>query len=233
MSTTFADTAADAPALAAVEPVEPAWYSPGSDSALRRTSRLRRENAQLRERIADLEAALANAHEHERAHPREVDIEDLRAALMDEALGKGANCVVCGRLAKVYRRSISDAQARSLAEIFDKHGHEWASLPDDGDNRHREEHKLRYWGLLEESTERREDGGRGGMWRVTALGARWVCGQVTVPKYAYTYQNRVLRLDGEQRSFADALKEPFDLRSIMVDTEADLTPQDLASIDFA
>ena len=76
--------------------------------------------------------------------------------------------------------------------------------------------KLKYWGLLEEAVDvAREDGGKTGVWRFTELGAAWVQGRTTVPKYAYVYNGHLRRLDGPPITIQQALGDRFNLRDLM------------------
>src|SRR4029453_8299094 len=56
--------------------------------------------------------------------------------------------------------------------------------------------KLRYWGLLEEDPEPRDDGGHAGWWRVTDQGGQFAMGALLVPKYALVYDGRLRGFDG-------------------------------------
>jgi hypothetical protein len=143
---------------------------------------------------------------------------EARKQVQAAAEGDGVICPCCGQFAKVYRRSITSATARQLivAWRFARGDPaEWFHLPSvvgyGGDIA-----KVKHWGLLEEAVDVvREDGGRAGWWRFTALGSRWVRGLDAVPRYAYIYAGQLLRLDGEPRTIRDALGNGFDLRELM------------------
>ena len=85
--------------------------------------------------------------------------------------------------------------------------------------------KLR-WGLVEESSEVRADGGRAGWWRITADGRRWLLGQSRVPRHAQVYDGRLLRLerDGESVSVRDALGDRFDLDVLLASAGGEGAP---------
>lgn len=130
----------------------------------------------------------------------------------------GARCPCCTQYAKVYRRKINSGMARALVEMYVKARNDWIHKPTALSGlgaAARDESLLRYWGLIEESSEEREDGGRAGWWRVTELGSDWLHARVTVPKYARVYDGRCLGLTGEPCTAAEALGARFDLRELM------------------
>lgn len=80
----------------------------------------------------------------------------------------------------------------------------------------RDESISRYWSLTEEETSvRRDDGGRAGYWRITGLGERFVLAAVRVPKYAHIYDGSCLRLSGDPVSIVDCLGDRFNYRELM------------------
>lgn len=150
----------------------------------------------------------------------------LRAAkdwLRDQVFEGGAQCPCCGQYAKVYKRQINAGMARSLILMY-RAGQEveggWVYVPRVAGSRSREEGKLAYWGLVEESDEPREDGGRAGWWRVTGLGKAFVRDRHRVQKYALVYDGRVLGFEGPQIGILDALKTRFRYDELMLGTEA-------------
>jgi hypothetical protein len=109
--------------------------------------------------------------------------------------------------------------AVGLIDVWREAGTEWChvrrlrSRSHAGDNR--EESKLRYWGLIEEETDLRPDGGRSGWWRLTPTGKDWVLNLSGVLKYALVYNGRCLGLSGQPVSIVDALGTRFDYRELM------------------
>lgn len=151
------------------------------------------------------------------AFPSLRTVAEAREDLFAEAEDAGAICPCCDQFAKVYRRRIYSTMARQLITA-------WRAVRDDpsvwfhvptavgygGDIC-----KVHYWGLMEESPAVREDGGKAGWWRFTELGAQWVQGHATVPRYAYVYNGNALRLDGPPATIREALGDKFDLRELM------------------
>lgn len=121
---------------------------------------------------------------------------EARAALR-EVLREGAICPCCDRVAKIYRRSISGAMLADLVTLAQREMEEpssWVKIgvggfrPESGDYS-----KLRWWGLIEQKPEVREDGSnRCGLWRITDLGIQFVRGQTFVRKYVYEYDGKLV-----------------------------------------
>lgn len=143
-------------------------------------------------------------------------LREMRAWLQEKLLaGESVKCPLCTQHAKVYRRTINSTQARALLLFFREAGAEYAHGPTVTRSNSDELSKLRYWGLIEESLEKREDGGRAGWWRLTPEGILFAEGLIRVPKYARIYDGRLLGLEGEPVSIRDALGERFDYDLLM------------------
>lgn len=127
----------------------------------------------------------------------------------------GERCPCCDQFAKVYRRKLNSGMARSLIAMWRTAGTSWVHVPTALDARSREEGKLRYWGLVVESDEERDDGGRAGWWQVTDLGAQFVLGQLRVPQYAHVYDGRCLGLHGDPVMIRDCLTDRFSYEELM------------------
>jgi len=126
--------------------------------------------------------------------------------LLNMELGTGLVCPCCERPAKIRPRGINRSQVIGLLWMYKEYGREFGSLQKArqlrGDTDNREESKLRYWGLLEESRE-----GRVSVWRVTPLGEAWIRGDVTVPSKAFIYSNKCYGHDGDEIGIFDILTE--------------------------
>jgi hypothetical protein len=127
----------------------------------------------------------------------------------------GAECPCCTQHVKVYKRRVNKGMAQSLVDMYRAAGREWQHIPTTVGGRSREEGKLRYWGLIEESDEPRDDGGHAGWWRVTPDGEEFLQGRVSIPMYARVFDGRCLGFIGDPVSISDALGAPFDLRELM------------------
>jgi hypothetical protein len=130
-------------------------------------------------------------------------------------LEEGIECPCCGQFAKIYKRTVNSGMARSLITMYKASGREWQHVPTTTDRASREEGKLAYWGLLEESEEVRTDGGRAGWWRVTEDGEKFVKGCLSIPKYAYVYNGEVVKLGGDKVFITKCLGKGFIYRELM------------------
>ena len=136
-------------------------------------------------------------------------------------LGNGIACPCCGQFAKVYRRRLNAGMALSLVQMYRSGGTDYVDVTRVCNRRGREEGKLRFWGLIEEATERREDGGRAGWWRVTPKGVQFAHGRLPVNSYARVYNNHLLGFDGNLVTIAECLGRPFNLDELMEDWRND------------
>lgn len=130
----------------------------------------------------------------------------------------GEHCPCCGQYAKVYKRTINAAMARALIAMYhvDTTGTwGWMHLPTAVPGERGDACKTAYWGLIEEESVARPDGGRSGWWRLTPLGGSYVRGTITMPKYAKVYDGRCLGLTGPLLSIRDALGTRFDYAELM------------------
>lgn len=115
-----------------------------------------------------------------------------------ELVEEGHRCPCCTQYAKVYRWALYRGAIGFLSRLYRAGGttefvdSKLVKLPGQGGDGSR----LRNFGLVEQESQRRPDGGKSGWWRVTAEGERFLRGQHAVPKYVYVYDNRVLRRDG-------------------------------------
>ena len=74
---------------------------------------------------------------------------------------------------------------------------------------------MRYWGLVEEQSDARPDGGRAGYWRVTRLGRLFVLARVKLPEYAQVYNGECLALAGPRIGIQQALGKGFSYAELM------------------
>lgn len=138
-------------------------------------------------------------------------------AWLRERLGAGAHCPCCGQFSKIYAERPRAGASRAMVTMYNYVRLDWIHVPST-EQLGREGGaiaRMRYWGLLEESTEKRADGGNAGWWRVTPKGLAWMRGEITVPKFAILYNARCYGLYGPATSFEDAIDAPFDLAELM------------------
>lgn len=142
---------------------------------------------------------------------------------------EGAECPACTQFVKIYRRKITSSMAYALILLYqyfeNNPGQEWVHMNDylnsieglpfpvkSGDNA-----KLRYWDLLEEKPEMRDDkSDRAGYWKITELGRQFVQGEVTVKSHVKVFNSkRYGDLIGEEITVHDALGSRFNYSELM------------------
>lgn len=143
-------------------------------------------------------------------------IKAMRKALVGR-VDNGATCPCCGTWIYQYRRGLNSGMARSLIEMYQVGGTNFIQVTDSIGNNRREEAKLRFWGLVENSGDRRSDGApKAGYWRVTATGEAFVLGKIAIPKYAIVVGNVLQALEGPDITIKDALGKKFNYDELMM-----------------
>jgi hypothetical protein len=142
---------------------------------------------------------------------------EARSWIRDQVINaQGAKCPCCTQLAKQYRRKLNSGMARSLIQMYKAGGTTWfVDVTKVCLGGTREEGKLRYWGLVEEAEEKREDGGRAGWWRVTKEGEMFIRQQVTMPSHCLLYDNHFRGFSGAHVTIQDCLGKKFNLRELL------------------
>lgn len=153
--------------------------------------------------------------------PDEMTLGEARE-LLAPLVPDGVTCPACGCLAHVARRNVHSSQARGLILLYRAGAaHEFvhsASVTDASANA--DVAKSVWWGLIEEESIRRPDGGRAGWYRLTSLGVRFVRAEATIQKYAHTFNKEVAWRSGEQVTIIDCLNNRFNYAELMGWTEA-------------
>lgn len=129
--------------------------------------------------------------------------------LMGELIHEGQICPVCTRMAKVYKRKIHKAMAKSLIDLYKLGGTTeyvyWYEVSTSGNLAN-----FRHWGILEEQE------GNPGHWKLTDKGKEFIKGEIRVPKYSLSFDGEFIGLDDEETiSIEEALGEPFDFHELM------------------
>lgn len=160
------------------------------------------------------------------APPDDMPLKQARDELREQA-ETGGRCPCCSQWAQVYYRTINAGMAAGVVGLYRwalAHPGEFAHLPTVLGRRSAEEAKLRYWGLIEEESALRPDGGRAGYWRLTEYGASWALGRIRLPRYVRVYDGRRLsKPQATSRSgklrpdvgIRDALGTKFDYDELM------------------
>lgn len=139
---------------------------------------------------------------------------------------EGASCPCCGQFVKLYKRQLNSMMARQLLAIWKHYAipgnwrtwlHASTYLRTCGLDR--ECAKLRFWGLIDEQSGSRDDGGKHrGFYHITERGVDFAAGMTTVPKFIYCYNNQLVELDEPDPTrihITDALGSRFDYDELM------------------
>jgi hypothetical protein len=135
------------------------------------------------------------------------------------AADKGGHCPCCDRFGKVYSTQISAVMAKSLLWMASKHGEEWVNMPEKAPRwitRSNSFNKLKNWGLVSPMPVDQTDKTKSsGFWRVTAIGMKFAKGETKMPKYAFTYNDSVLKLSDETIHIQDCFGKKFNYAEVM------------------
>ena len=142
---------------------------------------------------------------------------------VDDNIHEGVICPCCGQTAHLYRRALNAGMARALILLHRAcpdapYDQQWLYKPDvlrGVGAAARDESLLRFWGLLEDSQERRADGGKAGWWRVTNDGHSFARGNLRVPRYVTVYNGQSHGLEGPDIDVRDALGHRFNYDDLM------------------
>lgn len=151
--------------------------------------------------------------------PDDMTLGEARRILRERADDDWVECPTCGNVTRVYhRRAISAMQAVSLVKMYCHErdtGEIWMDRAEVCGNECREEHKLRYWGLLQPQGVKRSTGGSNGVFRLTGKGKRFVEGVITVPRYAEVMNNHTLALWGDEVGIRQCLGTKYDYEDLL------------------
>jgi len=144
-----------------------------------------------------------------------------------ERFEQGAECPCCKQYVKLYKRKLNSFMAYALL-LIDRYfrqpdAKEWLHVPSylvEQNATDRECAKLRYWGLIEEMPEGREDGSpHAGFYKITDLGKQFVARTIRVPMYIHLYNGSIVRRpDAETIDIYEALGEKFNYNELMGST---------------
>lgn len=159
--------------------------------------------------------------------PDTTQLSEVKQNLRDN-WNEGIECPACTQFVKIYKRQITSSMAYALILLyryFDKNpGEEYVHMNDylnsieglpfpvkSGDNA-----KLRYWGLLEEKPEVRDDSSkRAGYWKITEMGKQFVRGEIGVQSHARVFNSKAYGLIGDVIDIHQALGNKFNYGELM------------------
>lgn len=155
------------------------------------------------------------------------------------AAPQGVECPCCGQLVKVYKRRLNTALAHALILISQRlpkrEDEVWFHVPtflasqtSTATIRGGDWAKLVYWDLIEPMPAMRADGSkRSGYYRITTKGIQFAADKLTLPKYAYVYNQTLYGLsDGgkypkESTTIKEALGAKFNYGELMGGTSTE------------
>jgi hypothetical protein len=133
-------------------------------------------------------------------------------------LDEGAPCPCCTQFVKVYKRSITSSAARWLIWLVLS----YKAMPPGSfvdikrsDVRGGDYAKLRFWNLIESQPNDDPEKRSSGMWRPTSSGVAFAMNQMTLPKYAHVFDDRVLKHSGAPVAITETLGKKFNYEELM------------------
>jgi len=129
-------------------------------------------------------------------------------------LEDGSTCSHCDQTIGLYRRKITDQNAKALLNMYRagvEKWHHWKDISDSTDFA-----KIIMWGLIERKVNDNETKSQSGLWKLTYHGVEFIQGRSEVTKYLYVYNNTIVERSAENTKFSDCLDDEFDYREIFL-----------------
>lgn len=130
----------------------------------------------------------------------------------------GVKCPCCGQMVRKWRYCLTSSVALCLIEMYKLHinGKEWVHVnteirPQSGGFFS----LLKWWKLIEIKPKEGEDKRVSGYWRLTKSGEQFVLGNITVPKYVETYDNKLIGFSGDPVNIKQVLGKKFSYEELM------------------
>ena len=155
------------------------------------------------------------------------------ATWVQERVRRGAVCPCCDQMAKLYKRKLNSSMAFALVLIRQAFltQTDWLHVPEyltkvcrnsryakySATTRGGDWSKLVHWKLIVPmNDETRGDGStRVGFYKVTDLGIDFVDGRVSVPKHAFLYAQKCIRMSEDKTTISEALGDKFNYGELM------------------
>lgn len=135
-----------------------------------------------------------------------------------ENFEKGTDCPCCGQHVKLYKRKLNSGMVMALIHIY-KQG-DWINVKDymrknSLPNNH-DWTLLRYWGLIEESNEKVEEGKKkNGVWRITEKGVKFIEKKIKLNSHILIYNNKFTGYSDTTTDIEKALGSKFNFTELM------------------
>lgn len=154
---------------------------------------------------------------------------NLKTATLEEAknwlrerLHEGERCPCCTQFAKVYKKKLNSGMVSRLVHLerMSRGDNVWISVNDLYSKTKSVSPKdfpcLKHWQLIEAKGDTPDDGAKSsGYWRITDLGRQFVRGEVSMKRYIYLYDNRLMKFSEETITIHEALGDNFDFKELM------------------
>ncbi len=128
---------------------------------------------------------------------------------------EGVKCPCCTQEVKLYKYKINKGMALVLIQMY-KSKNEWIHPIKDLKTINGDYAKLRFWGLVESSSDQPEDDKKAnGFWRVTEKGKKFVNNTLRVKEKALLFNNKNYGFIGNDISITDALGNKFNYAELM------------------
>jgi hypothetical protein len=132
---------------------------------------------------------------------------------------KEMHCPCCGRYAKIYARTLHQNPAEKLVTLYTMGGGDWffhtSRLVKRGETSIGDFTKAKYWGLIEERQNDDVTKKTSGYWRLTSKGIAFVEREISIPKHAYIFDDKVIGFSEERMFITDCFKKYFDYEELM------------------
>lgn len=131
---------------------------------------------------------------------------------------KGANCPCCGRWGKINGYQINSTQVRGMIWMLRNfRKNEWVDLSKAPKwvLRSKSMATLHHWGLLESKPNEDPDKKGSGFWRLTQRGRDFLRRKILLPKYAFVFDNKLVKFSKEQVDVVKALGKKFSYEELM------------------
>jgi hypothetical protein len=144
--------------------------------------------------------------------------------MVDKTLQPGRppmDCPICERLVFLVRRKLHTGMALSLIAFYKDWKYGDGSPCDYRVHLHRGASRdhgyLRFWGLAEAVTAHEGKDLPKGFYQITPRGVRFIEEEITVPKWVWTYNDKVYVKSEERTDIRTALGDKFDLTELLRD----------------
>jgi hypothetical protein len=133
--------------------------------------------------------------------------------------GDGGKCPCCRRWGKINGYQINSTQTRGMIWMLKNfRKNEWIDLGKAPKwiLRSKSMATLHHWGLLEAKPKKDDEDKRAsGLWRLTPRGHDFIRRRTTMPKYAFVFDNRLIKVSKEQVDVVQALGKKFSYEELM------------------